>query len=84
MRRYTDKEFSPSYFHGKLLARAEKVLSFSEDRDFIKWKSKLKEKFEELLGPLYIENGNPGYRIVSEDKQNGITIRKIVYPQING
>ena len=73
------KKLSPSYFQLKLMERMERKLAFSQERDFEKWRKKLKRKFKELIGPIYKEDGKVEFKILQEEKHKDYILQKLIF-----
>ena len=62
--------------HDTLVKKAKPILTYSEDRDYFKWKEEIRAKFRELSGLDDIEANaepNPQFEIVKEEKLEGHT-----------
>ena len=72
--------YDGAYCHDLLVKKAKPSLSFS-DGDYASWKTRVKEKFTELLGlDVIAENACPlKYEIVEEEKMDGYLQQRIEF-----
>lgn len=75
-----ERKLSPSYFQIRLMEKMKRSLAFSEKEDFEKWRKKLREKFKELIGPVYKDEGKVKFKVLKEEKHRNYTLQKIIFP----